>query len=160
TVALAKIGTGRQTLSGTDTYHGGTTISGGTLAISADANLGTVPASAMTNVTFDGGTLEATAALLLAVNRSIRIGLNGGTLQSSTAGQTLTVGGTIDGSAALMRSGAGGVTFAGLIGGSNPLASFTVNSGSGLTTLQQSTTISGAATFSASVSLAGTTLTA
>src|SRR4029077_17250109 len=36
-----KDGTGKLTLSGTNTYSGGTQLDGGTLSISSDANLGT-----------------------------------------------------------------------------------------------------------------------
>jgi fibronectin-binding autotransporter adhesin len=40
TGSLAKIGTSTLTLTGNNTYAGGTTINAGTLAVSSDANLG------------------------------------------------------------------------------------------------------------------------
>jgi fibronectin-binding autotransporter adhesin len=51
---LTKIGAGTMTLSGANTYAGGTILNGGTTAISADNNLG----AAGTGVTFTGGTLR------------------------------------------------------------------------------------------------------
>ena len=47
--ALTKAGAGTWTLSGANSYTGGTTISGGILSISSDANLGAVPGSVTTN---------------------------------------------------------------------------------------------------------------
>ena len=57
TGSLAKIGTGTLTLTGNNTYAGGTTINAGTLAVSSDANLG----AASGGLTFGGGTLQSTA---------------------------------------------------------------------------------------------------
>ena len=54
---LIKVGTGTLTLTGTNTYSGGTGLDGGIVAINNDANLGTGP------LTFDGGTLEALAGI-------------------------------------------------------------------------------------------------
>jgi autotransporter-associated beta strand protein len=54
--SLTKQGTGIWTIDEALTYAGGTTISGGTLAVSSDANLGAGPLS------FNGGTLEALTA--------------------------------------------------------------------------------------------------
>ena len=54
--ALIKVGAGTLTLTGPNTYSGGTSFGGGILAANGDANLGTGPLS------FDGGTLQALAA--------------------------------------------------------------------------------------------------
>jgi len=55
---LVKVGNGTLTLGAASTYSGGTTINGGTLAISADNNLG----SAAGGLAFGGGTLQLLAS--------------------------------------------------------------------------------------------------
>jgi autotransporter-associated beta strand protein len=53
-LGLIKAGTGTLVLSGANTHTGGTTVSGGTLAVGSDANLG----AAGTTLTLNGGTLR------------------------------------------------------------------------------------------------------
>jgi len=56
--AIVKVGGGTLILSGNNSYTGGTTIVGGTLQVSADANLG----AASGGLSLDGGTLRTTAS--------------------------------------------------------------------------------------------------
>ena len=124
--ALIKTGSGTLTLSGANTFTGTTTISGGTLAISSDANLGAAPASATPGaLTLSGGTLQSTSSLTLAANRGLALGSSGTIL--TDAGTTLTYAGVITGSGAtLFKSGAGTL----VLGGVNT---------HGLTTIQNGT---------------------
>ena len=54
--AFNKAGAGALTLTGTNTFTGGTSFNGGIVAVNSDANLGTG------GLTFNGGTLQALAA--------------------------------------------------------------------------------------------------
>lgn len=108
TLALAKTGSSILTLAGANTYSGGTSVTGGALSISSDANLGTAPAAAATNIFLNGGTLSASTTFELNANRSIALGpasgSGNGTLEAS-AGTTLTYNGTL----ASNGSGTGGL---------------------------------------------------
>ena len=87
---VSKRGPGTTTLSGINTYTGATLFSGGTLAISADAKLGTPPAIINPQqLQFYGGTLRATESFTLAATRGITSGLLGGAIEVD-AGKTLT----------------------------------------------------------------------
>src|SRR5699024_7663871 len=58
TGGITKTQGGTLVLEGSNSYQGGTAINGGTLSVSADANLG----AASGGLTIDGGTLHNTAA--------------------------------------------------------------------------------------------------
>ncbi|MBZ9767076.1 autotransporter-associated beta strand repeat-containing protein [Mesorhizobium sp. CA6] len=136
---LVKTDAGTLVLTGTNSYTGGTAINGGTLRISADANLG----DAAGGLSFNGGTLNSTASF--ASDRAIDV-LGQGTI-STDAGTTLTLNGALTGSGAFNKAGDGtlvltsaGSTFSGstsvqqgtLAAGAadvlSPLSAFTVDS--------------------------------
>ena len=95
---LFKDGTGVLTLSGANTYTGGTTINAGILAVSSDASLGADTGLLILN----GGTLENTSAMTIA--RSFELTTSGGTLQTD---DNLTIAGSITGTGALNKTGIG-----------------------------------------------------
>ena len=96
-LSLTKTGAGTLTLSHANTYSGVTTISAGTISISADTNLGTAPVSATPgSLAINGGTLATTASFTLNANRGISLGTSGGTFDTSP-GSTLTYNGIATG---------------------------------------------------------------
>ena len=64
-----KIGSGKLTLSGTNTYTGSTAITAGTVSIANDSGLGAAPGSAAAVLTINGGILQSTANFTLSSNR-------------------------------------------------------------------------------------------
>jgi autotransporter-associated beta strand protein len=82
--SITKLGSGTAILTGNNTYSGITTINAGVLSISQDANLGTPPGAPVANqLTFDGGTLQATASFALNANRGIALLFGGGAIPQS-----------------------------------------------------------------------------
>lgn len=96
---LVKSDAGTLVLGGTNSYAGGTLITGGTLRISSDANLG----AAGGDVTLDGGTLETSASLASA--RDIVVASSGAI--SAAADTVFTYNGLFSGTGTLTKNGAG-----------------------------------------------------
>src|SRR5210317_345595 len=104
--ALSKRGSGILTLSGTNTYTGITTISAGTLSISADAGLGSISSFDADRLTFNGGTLLITETITLNTNRGITLSTDGGTIHVANT-KTVTYDGVITGSTTFTKDGNG-----------------------------------------------------
>jgi autotransporter-associated beta strand protein len=99
TGTLTQQGPGMLTLSGINTYSGGSFIDGGVLAVAADANLGAQAGG----LTFNGGTLQLTGSFDTA--RPVTLNAGGGTID--TAGTTNTFSAAISGAGALGKAGSG-----------------------------------------------------
>ena len=99
--SLTKNGLGMLTLTGENTYIGGTNLNGGILAVNIDANLGTGPLS------FNGGTLEALApGGGIVSGKAITLNAGGGTFLAD-AGTSSTLQGAISGVGSLTKNGLG-----------------------------------------------------
>ena len=83
TLALAKIGTGTLTLTASNTYSGGTTISGGTLQIGNGGNVGSLAT---------GSTILDNATLAFSRSGTITQGTNFSTAAISGSGSLLQLG--------------------------------------------------------------------
>jgi fibronectin-binding autotransporter adhesin len=76
---LVKTGSGSLTIQNTNTFTGPVAISGGTVSIDFDANLGAVPAAPTPNsIVLNGATLSAAATTTLAANRGLALGPTSG----------------------------------------------------------------------------------
>jgi autotransporter-associated beta strand protein/T5SS/PEP-CTERM-associated repeat protein len=100
--SLIKAGAGTLTLTGVNTYSGGTHINGGTLAVDTDFALG----ASGTRISFDGGTLAFIGGPTGGINRPITLNSGGGTIDTSLGSPTTLVG-NIDGSGSLTKIGTG-----------------------------------------------------
>jgi fibronectin-binding autotransporter adhesin len=116
---LTKIGTGTLTLSGTNTYTGGTFLNAGALAISADGNLG----DAAGRVTFNGGTLRFAASTTLANTRPMTLNADG---VIDTNGFDAGIAGVIGGLGGLVKNGTGTLFLA---AGNTYVGGTTINAG-------------------------------
>ncbi|MBS0541822.1 MAG: autotransporter-associated beta strand repeat-containing protein, partial [Proteobacteria bacterium] len=96
-----KSGTGTWTLSNTTAATTNWSITGGTLAISADNNLG----AGASTVSLNGGTLQTTSAL--SSSRDITLNAGGGTFQTDAA---TTLSGVIGGGGGLTKAGTATLT--------------------------------------------------
>ncbi len=118
---VSKLGSANVTLSGTNTYGGGTTLGAGTLIIGAYTNLPTTGA-----LRFNGGMLRIAGSSITslapyAVNWDT---FNGGL--NIDNGNTITVTNTIGGSGSLAKTGAGALVLSGM---NSYSGGTTVNSG-------------------------------
>ncbi|TCT02640.1 autotransporter-associated beta strand repeat-containing protein [Aquabacter spiritensis] len=123
--SLAKVGDGTLTLTGTNTYAGGTSILGGILSVSADDNLGTG------DLTLAQGTLAVTATFNSA--KSVTLGVGGGTFSIVGADTVLTLTGIVSGDGSLTKTGLG------------TLALTTANTYTGATFINEGTLVAGVA---------------
>ncbi|MGH6750890.1 MAG: autotransporter domain-containing protein, partial [Bradyrhizobium sp.] len=105
--ALTKSTADTVTLSGVNTYGGGTFINAGVLSFSADSNLGV----ASGGLTFNGGTLRDTnfGSLVLSPTRAVTLNSLGGTFDVTNGGpfNVLAIPSAINGSGSLTKVGAG-----------------------------------------------------
>lgn len=109
TDGLNKTDGGTLVLGGANLYTGTTTLSGGYLSVSSDANLG-----ASTNpLDFEGGTLEITGTGFTQTARTIIWGNPGGGFDIDNAANTFTVTQALTGSGGLLKSGAGTLVLTG-----------------------------------------------
>lgn len=120
TGGLIKSGPGTLTLSATNSYSGGTTIIGGAIIGSTDANLGAVPSTFTPgNIVLNGGTFRFAANVDIHNNRGITLGPGGGTIDTQTfsnpAGYNASAGG-FRGPGDLTKTGSG-IFFAASTGG-------------------------------------------
>ncbi|MDM0026257.1 autotransporter outer membrane beta-barrel domain-containing protein [Variovorax saccharolyticus] len=99
TGSLTQQGPGTLTLTGANSYSGGTTIAGGVLGVGADANLG----AASGGLTFNAGSLRLSGSFDTA--RPVTLNAGGGTID--TAGTTNAFSGVISGAGALAKAGSG-----------------------------------------------------
>lgn len=102
-----KTGAGTLVLTAANTLEGSLLLKGGVLSVNADARLGAVPASPVSNsLAFDGGTLRVTAgSQTIHANRGISVSSNGGTVDCSAlpdvGNNSVTLAGPISGSTSL-----------------------------------------------------------
>jgi len=138
--ALVKVGTGTLTLTGANSYSGGTTINAGTLAVAANVNLG----AASGGLTFGGGTLR----FLSGFGSSRTITLNAGGATIDTNGNHDTLAGSIGGIGGLTKIGTGILE----LSGNNSYGGGTTISGGALQANQSTALGTGAVTFTGTAS--------
>jgi fibronectin-binding autotransporter adhesin len=119
---ITKTGDGLLTLGAANMFSGGIMIDAGVLGVSADANLGAVPASPTAgSIVLNGGTLRATSSFAINANRGI--GLSGGEgIFEMGSGVTVSYGGTASGTGGLTKLRFGGLTLSGANTYSGPTA--------------------------------------
>ena len=109
--SLVKLGSATTILANTNTYTGGTFISGGVLSIAFDAALGTAPSAAAINITLGGGTLQFSAPTTLSATRTLSVNASGGAIDVDS--NATTINGVIAGTGPLQinntGNGSGGV---------------------------------------------------
>jgi fibronectin-binding autotransporter adhesin len=169
TGSFEKVGTGTLTMDSTNNYTGFTNITGGTVIYNADSSIGTVSVNNANlqinpNATVTAGTmtLGINSALVGSgtsiFNGNIMLGSTNSSISTTSAGDSLTVNGNINGASSLVLSGAGNITLNGNIGATNALTSFTTsNDSNSSTTTSGSITTIGTQTFNNAFIVGGAT---
>ena len=103
---ITKTGLGTVSLTSVNTFSGGLVLDAGVLSVNADRGLGSVPASPVTNLTFNGGTLRiaSSSSQVLSINRNLRL-TGDGTLNIDFSSGTCTIDGQIAGAGRLTKTG-------------------------------------------------------
>ena len=117
---IDKTGGGTLVLSGPHIYQGETRLSGGTLSVSGDSNLGTAGA-----LRFQGGTLRITGDQFASTGRTILWSAQGGGFDIEDAAHTFTVSQDLVGGGDLLKRGAGTL----MLGGANAYGNTFVEAG-------------------------------
>ena len=101
------------TITSSNSYSGGTTLSGGTLVVSADNNLGATSGA----LTLDGGTLQVLGTSFSSTTRPVTTTSNGGGISVADPNNTLTLATqNLSGSGAFTKAGQGALQLGGSIG--------------------------------------------
>jgi autotransporter-associated beta strand protein len=146
---LTKTGSGSLTIQNTNIFTGQVAISGGTVIINSDANLGAVPSAPTPDaIVLNGATLSAAATATLAANRGLALGPASGTGGGAlnVAGEAiLTVTGAVanngTSTASLDKTGAGQL----ILAGTDTYSGGTSNESGTMTFLQSQTFSAGSA---------------
>ncbi len=140
--SLTKLGTGTLTLSGSNSYTGGTTVNAGTLTVSGSGTLGAATGSLSVNNTNTTG--PGTAVVLnLSATSPTTVGSLSGTIATPTSGtNTVTIN---NGGQLFTVNQSGNTSYAGVIAGNGGLT----KSGTGTLTLTGANTYTGTTTIDA-----------
>ena len=163
--AVYQIGGGTTTLSGLNSYSGGTTINAGTLSVGSIADSPTTNNLGYGTLTFGGGTLKYTGGGISTTTRGVTLNSTGTILVTGGGSSNLTLNGTVSGGSNGLTLGAGSTGILTLGGSDSYTGTTTVNAGTlSLTGSLSSTTASVAnlatlTTSSGSGSMASATLT-
>jgi len=109
TGGIVKTEAGTLILSGSNSFQGGTVLSGGVLQVSNEANLG----DASGGLTFDGGTLRVTGSAFAGTGRAITWGANGGGFDIADAANDFLLTQDLVGAGDLLKRGDGTLTLLG-----------------------------------------------
>jgi autotransporter-associated beta strand protein len=99
---LTKLGSGKLVLAAPQSYMGGTTLAGGVISVSSDANLG----DAAGPLRFNGGTLRVTGAFGT-TPRTVELLAGGGGLDIANDAASFTYAGNVTGPGGITKLGAG-----------------------------------------------------